>query len=197
MRAKAKFLEGLKMSFEDFLVREEWSKEKHEFHRGLVVLMPGGTLPHAICISGIVRELGILAKGSGCTVVSSDLGVWVESDEAFVYPDATVLCAKPKFWHRNSRVLTNPKMLIEVLSPSTRDYDMSAKFASYCQLPSFDEYLLLESTSVEVHQWLRDSAGKWQRKKYRGEDAQIPIRSLGKNLRLLDVYEGVPGITFR
>ncbi len=183
------------MSFEDFLLREESSKEKHEFHRGLVVLMPGGTLPHAVCISGIVRELGNLAKGSGCTVLSDAMGVLVQSEDTFVYPDASVLCGKPKYWHRNNRVLTNPKILVEVLSPSTRDYDMSAKFANYCQLPSFDEYLLLECTEVVVHHWLRDSAGKWQRKKYSGTDAQIPIRALGKSLKLSDVYLDVPGLS--
>lgn len=183
------------MSFEEFLRFEERSNDKHEFHQGLVVLMPGVTLEHSLCTTGVVRELSLLARGSKCLVLSSDMGILVEGGEdEFVYPDAAILCGKPKFWNRNNRVLTNPKLVVEVLSLSTRDYDMSGKFSRYCRLASFDEYLLLESTSAVGHHWLKDSFGKWQRKKYAGHAATLPIRTLGRDLRLGDIYEGVPGI---
>lgn len=182
------------MSFEEFLRYEEFSNEKHEFHRGLVVSMPGGTLEHSRCAVGATRELGLLSLGSKCEVLNGDMGIYVEEEDRFLYPDATVLRGKPKFWNKNRRALRNPKMIVEVLSPSTRDYDMPTEFLKYCRLDSFDEYLSLEANAVAAYHWTKLPAGKWLRKKYAGRDAVVPLRALKGDLKLSAVYQGLPDL---
>jgi Uma2 family endonuclease len=194
MRAKAKAVDGPTMTFAEFLRYEEYSDEKHEYHRGLVVLMPGGTLEHSRCTVGVTRELDLLTAGTQCEVLNGDMGVYVEEEDRFLYPDASIVCGKPKFWNRNRRALKNPKMVVEVLSPSTRDYDMSIKFDKYCRLESFEEYLMLEANSIVAYHWTRERSGKWQRKKYTGRQAIIPLLALKKDLQLGDVYRNFPEV---
>ncbi len=179
------------VTLEEYLERERAAGERSEFHAGLVVGMAGGSLEHADAIARVVIELGILAKGTQCRVLSSEMGVWIEEENCHLYPDASILCGKPQFRKGNRRMLTNPKLIVEVLSTSSRDYDLAGKFRLYQKLASFDEYLVMEPDKVELHHWLKVAPGKWSRKKYTSRAAAPMIRALGKELKLADVYEGL------
>ncbi len=180
-----------KFELEEFLEWEKLSPERHEFHAGVVYGMAGGSAEHAEGIASMAGELRNLAKGMNCRTLSSEMAVWVSDKETFLYPDVVLVCGKMQFHERNRRMLTNPRLIVEVLSPSTRDYDLSSKFAIYQNIASFDEYLAMEPAKVEVHHWLKDGRGRWVRKKYTSRAAKIPVRALGKELSLADVYDGL------
>lgn len=154
-------------------------------------MMAGGSPDHGHAAANMTRELGNLAKGLLCVVYNSDVAVWIASKETHLYPDVSIVCGKPQLSGPKRQQVTNPKLVVEVLSPSTRDYDLSAKLSLYQNLPSLEEYLAMETAKAEIHYWSRDAQGKWSRKKISGKGAALPVRCLGKSLRLADVYEGL------
>ncbi len=177
-----------RMSLADFLLLEKHAVGRSEFHAGHVYAMAGGTIEHAMAMGAWTRELGNLAKGSNCLLLGADMGIWIPSEQSFVYPDVSLVCGKPRFHDRDRRLLLNPKLIVDVLSPSTRDYDLSTKFNLYKQTPDFEEYIAADPRAVEVFYRSRDTRGRWHTKKFTDPQARIPLKSLGQELALADIY---------
>lgn len=188
MRANAIPSQLPRISLEEFLSNEIDAHVKHEFHDGLVTMMAGGSAEHALIATRVARELGNLAKATRCEVFNSDMAVWIAASKTHLNPDVSVVCGKWEVHGSKRSQLTNPKLIVEVLSPSTRDYDLSKKFNLYQGLSSFEEYFAFESTKAELHYWSKGPAGKWSRKKFAGPNATVPIRALGKTLALAEIY---------
>lgn len=180
-----------KVPLADYLMQEDGNTVRHEYHAGVVTMMAGGTAEHARAIANFSRELGISAKGCDCGVYSGDLSIWIAPAETSIYPDLSLFCS-PLIFHQGSRRLaTNPVLVVEVLSPSTRDYDLSAKFLLYQQLERLGEYICLEPSRVEVHYWAKEADGQWRRERFADLADEIPVRALGKSLKLSEIYEGL------
>lgn len=180
-------------SLSQYLVREEKAQEKHEFYNGIIRKMPGGTFRHNEIASNTLTALKAAVRGlpGPYRVLNSDQKIYIEPANVGVYPDALVICAEPVFYQGRQDLITNPLVVVEVLSRSTASYDRQGKFLLYQQLPSFREYVLIEQTRPEVETWFREEENLWRKTVVSGIKAQALLRALGVALPLGEVYENV------
>lgn len=180
-----------RLSLEEFLEREASAKERHEFHDGLVTMMVASSPEHSMIAARVIRELSNLAKGSSRNVFNCNLAVWIAASKSHLYPDMSLTCGKAQANGLIRTQITNPKLIVEVLSPSTRDYDLSGKFSLYQAIPTLEEYLAFETDKPELYYWSKGPGAKWTRKKIAGLNAAVQIRALGKPLALSEIYENL------
>ena len=180
---------------EEYLAREGDARERHEFYHGEVFAMSGGTPDHSLIISNVNRELGNVLKGRPCRVYESNLRVRVPRTSLYTYPDATVICGDRQFDPLDPRreTVTNPTLIVEVLSPSTETWDRGGKFQNYQQIESLREYVLVSSDKPLVETFRRQNAGSvaWIYVAAAGPDARVSLASLGVDLPLTEIYSGV------
>ena len=135
--------------------------DKHEFVRGEVRAMAGGTPEHARLAARVIAALAALAGGSGCEVFSSDLRVRVEATDFDTFPDVTVVCGALETAADDRNAVTNPTLIVEVLCDSTEAYDRGEKFAHYRRLLSLREYLLVSPRARRLELFQRGADGAW------------------------------------
>jgi len=192
------------VTVEEYLWQEQRAEVKHDYHSGQVYNMAGGSPEHSQIAVNLTGELRALLRGSGCQVFNSDLKVAVEGnrrtkdnkrqpdDEFVTYPDASVVCGQLEFYKADRQTLANPKVLFEVLSPSTRNYDRSVKLEQYRKLPSLMAYVMIDSEKVWVEQYHRTAQNSWQvDAPLENIDASLRIEILNLDLSLLALYEEV------
>ena len=183
-------LSGRKFTMEDYIALEDDSNAKHEFYRGEIFMMSGPKADHNIIAGNMHFHFRDRLRGR-CDVFQSDQRVYVEANTLITYPDLSVICGKPIFYRDDERHLTNPCVIVEVLSPSTQDYDRVEKFRLYRDLPSLKEYILVDSRSILVEHYHRSSAGNWDLHRYDKNEEILEIPSAGVSLPLADIYEKV------
>lgn len=177
------------VSVEDYLAAEETSDIRHEYLGGLVYAMSGTTRAHNTILGNLFTVVGSHLKRSGCSVYFSDIRVnfRIRDDEYFYYPDLVVTC-DPRDTH--PRFVRHPKLIIEVLSESTRRIDQREKLFAYSTIPSLEEYLLVEQgePAVRIHRRRRD----WSREELVGATEVLHLDSLELNVPLSAIYDGIP-----
>ena len=146
-----------KMTLAEFLVWEEAQPERHEFYRGETYAMVGGSLRHNRVVLNLASRIGDHLDGTPCQVFAEN--VKAELAEGFLYPDVMVTCGKAEAG--DEQTVTDPKLIIEVLSPSTKGYDQRDKFVLYRSLPSLLEYALIDPSERRVEVFTRTDAGAW------------------------------------
>jgi Uma2 family endonuclease len=149
------------MTYAQYLEAEQASETKHEFLRGEVYAMAGGSPEHAALAAAIITELGVALRGHPCRVFSSDLRVRVDANDLSTYPDVTVICGTLTRSELDPHAATNPILIVEVLSDSTEAYDRGEKFAHYRRLPSLREYLLVSQREPRLESYRRTATGEW------------------------------------
>ncbi|MCB9230603.1 MAG: Uma2 family endonuclease [Bacteroidia bacterium] len=181
----------LHYSFEEYLAREEQSDYKSEFYKGEIYAMSGGTGDHSLIGTNITRELGNALMGKDCFVYGSDLKIRIEEANAAVYPDGMIICGPRKYYKDRLDMITNPMVVIEVLSEGTAGWDRGGKFRQYTLLPSLREYVIVEQAEAQVDVFRKNDAGLWEFEAYGGLDSNIEIKSLGISISLVMIYYGV------
>lgn len=165
------------VSLEEFLAMEDAADEKHILWDGevySVVAMAGGTIDHATLCANAIVELGVALRGTRCRVATSDLRVWVPRKKGVVYPDATVYCGRPEHAPGAPTVLTNPALVVEVLSEGTELFDRGEKFEGYRSIPSLRHYLMVSTTHALIEHYARGDEGAWVLRAYGpGESVRI------------------------
>ncbi|MBX3168737.1 MAG: Uma2 family endonuclease [Candidatus Eremiobacteraeota bacterium] len=142
------------MTIEQYFEHEERSEARHEYWNGEIFLMSGGTLDHNTIVLNLVSELRPALRGGSCRLFAQDLRLWVETFQLFTYPDLFVVCGPPPLFPGRKDTVTDATLVIEVLSPSTRDYDAGDKFKFYRSLPSQDEVRVQHHQRQASNQWL-------------------------------------------
>jgi Uma2 family endonuclease len=177
-----------RMSFEEYLEREQQSATKHEFLDGLVYAMAGSTIDHSTITVNVVTELNIGLRGRSCRVVSNDVLVVTPAAANGFYPDVSVVCNAEI--RGAQRILDLPTLVVEVLSPGTRRYDLTIKLARYKLIPALRAILFLESTRREAQLFAREPLSTWpaEPQTFTGEDAEVPLEALGITLPLSAIY---------
>jgi Uma2 family endonuclease len=115
--------------------------------------------------------------------------VHIPANSLYTYPDLTIVCDPPKLCEDNMS-LTNPSVIIEVLSPSTKDYDRTNKFTLYQDIPTLQEYILIDSMSVLVEHHYKNGDGKWIYQKWDQLPDNVTVKTAGASLLLTDIYKG-------
>ncbi len=179
------------LSPEEYLALERQAETKSEYFDGEVYAMTGASVAHNQIVANVVSTLNNRFKGGPCRVFASDMRVKVSQTELYTYPDVVLVCGRLQLEDKHRDTLLNPTVLIEVLSPSTEDYDLGTKFAHYRVLESLSDYLLIAQTGVLIEHYQRQSSDRWLLTTYRALDALVPIPSIGCDLLLTDVYDKV------
>lgn len=175
------------MTYAEYLAAEATSIIKHEWLRGEVFAMAGGTAEHARLAVSVAAELRAALRGRPCAVFSSDLRVKIEATGLSTYPDGSVVCGALEHASEDAQAIVNPVVLLEVLSDSTEAYDRGEKFAHYRRIPTLREYVLLSQREprIEIHR-LND-AGHWELHEALAGD-RITLTSIGCELEVDEVY---------
>ena len=178
---------------EEYLRYEYDATEQHEYRDGEVVAMAGGTPPHSLITMNCGGSLWGRLKDSGCRIYDANLRVRSVRKALYTYPDLTIVCGEPQFDPKDARKQTviNPKVVIEVLSPSTEGDDRGDKFDRYRGIESLEEYVLVSQTTPKVETFLRQPGGAWLYHATEGLDATALLRSVGVELPLAEVFAGV------
>ena len=165
-------------SVEEYLEMEEQSIEKHEYYAGEIFAMYGAGINHNRIVRNALIEIGQHLREKECEIFPSDLKIHIEEVSLFTYPDLSIICEGPHFYENRNDTITNPSVLIEVLSPSTKDYDRGEKFGFYRQIPSLQEYILISSQKMHLEKYVRQPQNKWLLTEYKGEDETITIETI-------------------
>ena len=176
---------------EEYLRLEREAPYKSEYFAGEIFAMAGGSPAHSVIIMSLGRELGNALKGHRCVPYDGNLRIFFPSTGLYSYPDASVICGPLEFADAHGDNITNPTLVVEVLSDSTEAYDRGKKFAHYRTLPSFAEYVLVSQKEPLIEVFFRMGDGTWQLTPARGREAVVRLQSLGVELRLAEVYDRV------
>jgi len=176
-----------RMTHAEYLAGEQTSDVKHEYLRGEVWAMSGGTPAHARIQQNVSTALAIALKGKPCGVYSSDLRVRIVSTDRSTYPDVTVICGKLETASDDPDAVVNPHLIVEVLSDSTEASDRGEKFAHYRRLESLQEYVLVSQQTQRVEVFRRGEGVTWTFIPVR-EGELVEFKSLDVRLDLTDVY---------
>jgi Uma2 family endonuclease len=177
------------LTIEEYLDFEESSEEKHEYFQGEVFAMAGAGDPHNEIFSNLFLELGSQLKGKGCRPYGSDKRLHIPENTLFTYPDISIYCGEKKKFEKNENTSLMPTVLIEILSPSTKNYDRGGKFKLYRDIPSLKEYVLVDSESISVEIFRLNSVNHWELEEYKSIEQSLVIEALNVTLSLRDIYE--------
>ncbi|MFK7982418.1 MAG: Uma2 family endonuclease [Saprospiraceae bacterium] len=186
-------LEDRKYTLEEYLALEEVAEYKSEFWDGTIVAMAGGKPNHNKIANSIGRviENELDKKNKNCSTFNSDQKVFIPKFNHGVYPDCMVICGEEELHGKSTAMVTNPSLIIEVLSKSTKEYDKGEKFEGYRSLPSFKEYVLIWQTIPKVQSWYKEAEDLWRISSVFGLDKTIELYSIGCTLQLKDIYRRV------
>ena len=181
----------LLLSPEEYLSMERVATQKSEYFRGEVFAMSGASPAHVLIVSNIVAALHGQLRGGPCRVYSTDLRVKVQASGLFTYPDVIVICGEMLFDDDRKDTALNPTLIIEVLSPSTKDYDRGEKFEQYRKIPSFVEYVLVAQDHCHVEHFVKQPDGDWLLSETNCITDDVHTPSIACTLSLTDMYENV------
>lgn len=177
-------------TYQDYLDIEERALEKHEFIDGEILAMAGGTVAHADLSAQVIVALGLLVRGKGCRALSSDLRVHVPQTGLTTYADATVVCGPFLRAEHDRNAVSNPTVLVEVLSPKTEAYDRGEKFGHYRQLSTLRDYVLVSTRQILVEVYHRTDDGSWTYTAL-GPGGRVRLPSLEGEFSVDELYTGV------
>ena len=179
-----------KLTEEQYLAIERAAEFKSEFLDGVMYAMSGGSLRHSDLASNVLAELRAMLRSSECKAFNSDLRVRV-SARMYAYPDVSVVCGKPLLADDQQDVLLNPVIIVEVLSPSTEQYDRGMKFQLYRTIESLREYILVDQDKVLIEQYIRQDASTWTLRDQPTLQDELKMDSIGVSLPLRLIYDRV------
>ena len=177
-----------KPTIEEYLALDRAAELKCEYHDGEFFPLASVSFRHARIASGVASCFRTRLRGTGWQEAISPIRVRV-SPTKYVYPDIVVVCGEPSFTDEQVDTLTDMKLAVEVISPSTEDYDYGGKFAFYRRLESFSEYLLVSQSEAKVEIFRKQSPTSWTLDTIAGLDASV--KALDIDIPLAEIYEGI------
>ena len=179
-----------KVSAEEYLALDRAAEFRSELLDGEIVAMSGGSMRHSVLQVNLGGELRAALHGTPCQAFSNDLRVRV-STRTYTYPDLTVACGKPMLADGRQDVLLNPKVIFEILSPSTERYDRGIKLQHYRSIESLEDYILVAQDQIRIEQYTRGEGAIWTLRDYASADDNLAIPSIGVSLPVARIYERI------
>lgn len=176
-----------KMTLVEFIEWENAQVERHEFYRGEVFAMVGPKRSHGTVVGNLGAELRSRLKGTPCRAFAESMKMQI-GDDTLLYPDIFVTCDRADL--RSEYVFRSPLLIVEVLSPTTKDFDKGRKFAHYRQLASLREYLLIDPETRDVHAFRRNAADEWVLHDMTDSDALV-LPCIDATIPMAEIFDGV------
>jgi Uma2 family endonuclease len=181
------------LSPQEYLEIERKAEHKSEYFNGEMFAMSGVSRRHDRIATRLALLIGQHLRGTRCEDFSANMRVLATPSGLYTYPDLSVACDEPQFADPHVDTLTNPTLLVEILSPSTEAYDRGKKAKLYRAIPSLQELLLIAQDSYEVELYRRQGDGTWSLIEAKGLESAIALTSIGYTLSLRELYEKVIG----
>jgi len=175
------------MTYAEYLAAEAVADVRHEYLNGDVWAMAGGTIEHGGLAMAVAREVGQALHGKPCRAFSSDVRVRIPETDLATYPDLSVVCGQLQTADDDPDAITNPVLLVEVLSDSTEAYDRGAKWAHYRRIASLRDYVLVSQAEPLVEVYRRTAGGRFELFEARAGET-IELASIGARLDVDAVY---------
>jgi Uma2 family endonuclease len=180
-----------KISIEEYLEMENASLEKHEYYKGEVFAMSGAKLPHVKITGNFFNALANKLKGKKCQPFNSDLRIHIPTNTLFTYPDISIICGEVITLNNDEYNVLNPSVIIEVLSPKTKNYDRGEKFKLYRDIETLKEYILVDSQSVHIETFRLNENNRWELEEYNDVNNYLEIKAINESILISELYEGV------
>ena len=175
----------------EYLALEEIAEYKSEYHDGEIIPMTGGTTNHNKIAGNFYSHFKFAFRGQNYRIYMGDVRLWIPRYRRYTYPDVMVIEGTPIYEGTGTTTVTNPYLIVEVLSKSTASYDQGEKFRYYRSIPEFREYILIDQYSFHVEQFAKNAEGKWVLTEYELQDSILPMESINFQISLSDIYEKV------
>jgi len=175
----------------EYLRLERQSQDKHELINGHIVQMSGGTRRHAVICDNLLIRISPRLRGTTCRAYSAALRLTIKATGNYTYPDLSIVCGEAEMEDREEDTLVNPRLIIEVLSPSTERHDRGWKFRNYQLIPSFEEYVLISQEEPRVERFVRQGDVGWLMTAVTGLEQTVRFSSVNLELPLAEIYEEV------
>lgn len=177
---------------EEYLAFERASDTRHEYMDGEILDLAGASRNHGIVSGNTFASLHQQLRQRDCLIFQGDMRVKTSDESLYTYPGVVVVCGERHFDDAAYiDTLVNPTVIIEVLSPSTEQYDRDRKFRRYRSIESLQEYVLIAQDKPLIEMYIRQPEGKWLIAEAQGLDAEIALDSIQCRLALADIYEKV------
>ncbi|MDJ0846632.1 Uma2 family endonuclease [Crocosphaera sp.] len=176
---------------EEYLKLEEASDEKHEYHNGEIVLMTGGTTNHNRLVLEFCTYLNFALREQNAEVFVGDVRLWIPRYRQYTYPDIMVVERQPIYHPPGTTTITNPSIIVEVLSKSTQARDRGDKFRFYRSIPEFKEYVLIDQYSVLVEHFVKTADHQWMLTEYETKESKLSLNSVDFEISLEELYKRV------
>jgi len=175
----------------EYLEKEGQAEIRHEFLNGEIIAMAGGTTSHNEIITNFCLLLKPTLRQQEGKVYTQNVRLWIPSVNLFTYPDVMLVAQEPIYYSDNKTTITNPITVIEVLSNSTRDYDLGRKFGYYRSLESLQEYILVEPEQTLIMIYRRDNQKQWSLTILDTLKDKLRLDSVGVEMSLVEIYQGI------
>jgi Uma2 family endonuclease len=176
---------------EEYLGLEENAEFRSEYDDGRITPMTGSTTNHNRISLNASIALSIGLKGQNFEIFMADIKLWIPQSRKFRYPDVMVISGQSEYYKNRKTTVTNPQVIIEVLSDSTEEFDRGNKFNLYKSIPTFREYILIDQERISIDQFYKTGIKSWSITQYDEQDSEIELRSLDLKLQIADIYDKV------
>jgi Uma2 family endonuclease len=177
---------------EEYLDIERESEIRHEYLDGYVYAMAGESPEHSLICFNLSVIVGLQLRGKPCQGYSPNMKVRTDPSDLFSYPDLAIVCGEPIYHDKRRDVLLNPKIIFEVLSPSTEKYDRDEKFRRYREnIPSMTDYILVSQSTPKIEHFTKQDNGEWTKVEVSGLSNELYIASIDVRIPLEEVYENI------
>jgi len=176
---------------EEYLELEVNSLERHEYIDGAIIVMTGGTPNHNKISLNLSAALNFALKRQPYQVFVTDQRLWIPKKSIYTYPDIMVVDGELQLQEGRKDTITNPLIITEVLSNSTKSYDKDDKFAAYRTIPTFQEYILIDQYKVNIEQYFKIDNKRWTFVEYNDLNETISLNYINFEISLTDIYDKV------
>lgn len=176
---------------EEYLERELVSETRHEYVDGEIIPMTGGTPNHNQILLNLAGALNFALRQQSYRVFVADQRLWIPEHRIYTYPDVMVVQGALNYQAGRRDTITNPRLIIEGLSQSTRNYDQGDKFAAYRTIPTFQEYLLVDQYRYQVEHYAKTGEKQWMFQEHDEVTNTVELASVPFAIALEEIYNKV------
>ncbi len=178
-------------SLAEYFRQEEQAPYRSEFYEGEIFAMAGGTANHNLITLNAAASLKSVLRGTPCKVFMADMRLLVKRRQLYTYPDVMVICGRLDYAPGRNDTVTNPTLIVEVLSPSTEAYDRGKKFEFYRTIDSLKEYVLIDQARMYVERHRPLGLGRWEMTAFEAPEDVLSLTSVGVDVTLAALYEQI------
>ncbi len=176
---------------DEYLTQEEVAEFRSEYRDGEIVSMTGASINHNQIAGNVYAFLKFMLRKTDIKPYIGDLRLWIPQYRQYTYPDVFLIQGQPVFQERRTDTITNPCLIVEVLSKSTKDYDRTDKFRYYRSIPQLQEYVLINQYKIEIEHYTKADGNSWLFRAYEANTDKIALASINLEMTIEDIYENV------